>query len=221
MKTRALASLLAVVLTTSTSSMAETPASEAATEEEREMDSVLIRADESARLWQAAWVGIFGAAVATQGVLASVGETGDERLGAAFGAIPPAVGIVLAIVDAPAALSLDTDRLELQSRDAAARRRSKSELLRRYAASESQQRGVFAHLGPLVLNASVAALTWRVADQPIPAVVQLGAGTLLSELRVFTSPRAASSWASTPRSSSLRVTPTFSGTWFGLVGVFP
>ena len=215
------AAILATGVLWSSPSPADTPSSEAATEEERECDSVLIRADESARLWQAAWVGIFGAAVVAQGVLVGTGKTGDERLGAAFGAIPPAVGITLALVDAPAALSLDSDRLALQSRDAASRLRSKKELLRRYADSESSQRGLFAHLGPLVLNASVASLTWLVADQPVPAIVQLSAGTVLSELRVLTSPRAASSSLAARSSSSFRVTPMFSGTWFGLSGFFP
>ena len=213
--------IVASVVAWSSASPAETPASEAATEEERELDSVLIRADESARVWQAAWVGIFGAALTSQGVFIGIGKTGDERLGAAFGAIPPAVGITLALLDAPAALSLDADRLELQSRDASSRMRSKEELLRRYAESESRQRGLFAHLGPLVLNATVASLTWLVADQPVPAIVQLSAGTLLSELRVLTSPRAASSHLSARSGSSFRVTPMVAGTWLGLSGTFP
>lgn len=206
--------VLLVVLPSSSSAADE--ASAGPTADETQLDRVLERAQASAGTWQYVWLTVFGTTFAAQGVFFGVSQGSDARLGAAFGAVPPAVGFALALLNAPAALSLDADRRALDRSPPDSRLVAKRALVRRYADSESDQRNVFAHLGPLFLNASVATLTWLVADQPVPAAIQFGAGTLLSELRVLTAPRAATSAVAVGSKSAPRIAPLFAGTSLGL-----
>jgi len=126
---------------------------------------------------------------AVQSAPIALGGDRDERLAATLGLIPPLTGLVLQFVNPLAALRLGADLRALDVLPPAARREAKLALLRRYVRSEHEQRNWFAHVGPVFLNASVAALQLFVFDQPLMAGIQLVAGIAISELRVWTSPR--------------------------------
>lgn len=163
----------------------------ASSEEEAMIDAALIEARDKARLWHYSWTGLFSAGLAAQGVLFAVSEDDEDRYAFALGAVPPAVGLSLQWIQRLEALGVDEDVAPLADRDQATRIRLKRALLERYADSEGQQRNWFAHLGPLFLNTSVAGLIWWATDDPVRAAIQLGAGITVSELRVWTSPQAA------------------------------
>lgn len=164
-------------------------------EEEQALDRALERAHVEARRWHRAWSSVFALSVLNQTALtyALERESRAGRLAQAFGILPPATGLVLQLADPLAALELHADRVPLEAEaDRAARIRAKRALLRRYARSEAGQRNWFAHVGPLFLNTLVAGVQLFAFDEPLMAALQLGVGVGLSQLKVWTAPRAAS-----------------------------
>ncbi len=183
--------LLATLLATSPS-LSEAPTGP----REARIDAGLRAARDAAVVWHWSWVGTFTALTAAQGVLVGVAESDEQRWVQGVGGSAPVVGLSLQLGAPLAALSLDADLEALEAtwgegrhvERAAAKRR----LLRRYARSEAEQRNWFAHVGPLVLNLSVAAVSGFVFDDWTSAGIQLGAGVLISEIKVWTAPTAAS-----------------------------
>jgi hypothetical protein len=106
---------------------------------------------------------------------------------------PTVFTLSLQLLQPLAALSLEHDLRRVGSPGATPEERlaAKRALLSEYAASEADQRGWFAHLGPLFLNASVAGVLYWALDNPTQAGLQLSIGLLVSQLRVWTAPRVA------------------------------
>jgi hypothetical protein len=185
------------------------------------IDARLEKAHRQARIWHWSWVGIFGAGIAAQGVLTGFAQNDKGRWAAGLQAIAPATGLTLQLVAPLDSLELPRDLAHIRETklEPKERLRAKKALLARYARSERKQRNWFAHAGPIFLNASLAALLLLATDKPLEAGVQLGAGILVSELNVWTSPTAASEPFET-KAPQLGVTPVLSFGYFGLAGHF-
>lgn len=197
-------------------------ANDTQSEHEARLDDRLRRAHKMAARWHGAWTGLFVANTAVQGVLVGVGDDANERWGQAVGAVPPAVGLTLQLAMPLAALELEKDLERIEGFDEAKLAAAKQALLRAYAASENEQRNAFAHIGPILLNASAALVLWLALDRPEQAAIQLGAGIAVSEARVWTSPTTAMDafehgWTS---ENDVTITPALSVEWFGLAGRF-
>lgn len=191
--------------------------------DEAELDRRLRDAHRQATIWHWTWFGLFSGAALTQGVLASaVHEAREDRIASGLAALPPLVGISLLVATPIASLSLPSDLIAIQAakgNDPSGRLGEKLRLLDRYADSESKQRNWFAHLGPVLLHASMAAIVLFVLDKPVDAAVQLGAGVVTNEIKILSAPRAATrakAKADAARATSLRWLPLVSAAFVGV-----
>jgi hypothetical protein len=161
--------------------------------EEVRLDRALADAQATTQRWQIAWWGIFGAQV---GVNVGLGlGLGDDQFrdSQLVRAGPPAVGALAGVLIPPRALRAKAraHALDLRLRDDGHRIAAKRALLRELAADERRLNGWFPRIAGLVLNLGAAAALWAINDDPLPAGIQVGVGTLLNELKIQTAPRTA------------------------------
>ncbi|MEM7448911.1 MAG: hypothetical protein AAF355_11785 [Myxococcota bacterium] len=191
------------------------------TSEEEELDRILREAQEAAQRWHRAWAVTLAGGIIGSGVQLALPQDREDRWGSALGVVPPMTGFTLQFATPLAALRLDSDLEALRTSPPADCVAAKRALLLRYARSERKARNWFAHAGPIFLNTMIAGTRSLFFDQQIPALVALGIGLTLSELKVWTSPRVASGHEARPWARALSgVVPLVAPSTSAASGVF-
>jgi hypothetical protein len=149
------------------------------------IDRALHDAESTARAWHTSWLGLFGAGVATRVTLALTLADPKQRTAQWVGAIPVAAGLLSQLLQPLPALDRARDLREAKNAD------EKRLLLARYAEAEAARRSPLQHILGIGLNAGAAAFLLFDQDAPVAAAFQLGVGAAVSELRIWTSPTAA------------------------------
>ena len=149
------------------------------------IDQGLLDAHATAEAWHGAWVATFAAGTTARVALGLTLDDPSLRTAQWAGAIPVAAGLLSQLLTPLPALDLDRD---LEGAPDPAHRQA---LLRRYAQAEEARRGWLQHVLGIGTNAAAAAYLLLEEDAPLAAALQLGVGAVVTELRIWTAPRAA------------------------------
>ena len=149
------------------------------------IEDALRAAESEARVWHYGWTIFFGVGLVTRVSLALALENDRIRTTQWVGAVPVASGLLFQALQPPPALGLDEDLRTATTPEA------RLALLRVYAEAEQDRRGWLQHVLGVAVNIGAATYLLLANDDLLAAALQVGIGTAVSEVRIWTSPTAA------------------------------
>ncbi|MEL6185696.1 MAG: hypothetical protein AAFU79_13820 [Myxococcota bacterium] len=151
---------------------------------DQSLNAALHDAEDTARLWHWSWVGIFGTTVGVRAGLALGLDDPQQRDLQWISALPTAAGLISQLLQPLPGVFGGVSPAESY--------RERYHRLERYAHAEQARRSWLQHVLGIGVNAAAASYLLFVEDEPVAAALQLGIGAAISEMRILSSPRAAS-----------------------------
>ena len=164
--------------------------------EERALDALFQEAQARAEVWHYSWLAIFTTQIGVRvGIGAAVGDR-EDFWAQVVGSVPPLAGNVYALVQPIAHLEARERARNIEALyglDAAGRLKAKRALAHQLADEERRAAGWLPRLVGGLLNVGAAAGIYALTEEATPALIQVGVGLLVNELKLQTAPRTARS----------------------------
>ncbi|SDM91599.1 hypothetical protein SAMN05192555_1277 [Franzmannia pantelleriensis] len=151
-------------------------------------DDALARGERHANLWQASWVGIYGASLGLNAYQASEASDRDDRYDARVGVVKSALALGGMFLNRQPHPEAYRNFRALEEGDDLDRARA---LIRETAADEQQRRSFEARLGSLAVNTASGLLIGVGDGRGRDGAINFATGMLISELQLQTQPRQA------------------------------
>ncbi|APX94690.1 hypothetical protein BWR19_18170 [Halomonas sp. 1513] len=169
-------------------SLPATALAQSSTQEWQGYADALERGERHANLWQASWVGIYGASLVLNAYQASEASDRDDRYDARVGVVKSALALGGMFLDRQPHPAANRDFRALDQGDDLDRARA---LIRETAAEERQRRAFEARLGSLAVNTASGLLIGVGDGRGRDGAINFATGMLINELQLQTQPRQA------------------------------